>query len=82
MDAEGDDLKQYEPVPDALILAAVERAMRHGTPEVWIAGVVEHLGFRFSASMPARSAATSNASPHPRTGTSAEASGTRATTGP
>ena len=50
MDAEGDDLKQYEPVPDALILAAVERAMRHGTPEVWIAAVVEHLGFRFSAS--------------------------------
>lgn len=48
MDTEGDDLRQYEPVPDALILAAVERAMRHGTDAVWIPKVIEHLGFRYS----------------------------------
>ncbi|HVY78870.1 MAG TPA: hypothetical protein VG898_10220 [Solirubrobacterales bacterium] len=48
MDTEGDDLRQYEPVPDVLILAAVERAMRHGTDAVWIPKVIEHLGFRYS----------------------------------
>jgi hypothetical protein len=46
MDTEGDDLRQYEPAPDALILAAVDRAICHGTDPVWIPRVAEHLGFR------------------------------------
>ncbi len=47
MDGEG--LGPYKPVSDELILAAVERAARHGTPEVWSVVVAEHLGFKRTA---------------------------------
>ncbi len=49
MDTEGQELGPYEPVPDVLILAAIERAIRHGTEPVWIVTVGEHLGFRHTA---------------------------------
>ena len=45
MQIESRELGSYEPVPDELILAAIERAARHGAEEVWIAVVGEHLGF-------------------------------------
>lgn len=49
MDAEGQDLGPHKPVSDALILAAIERAICHGTEQAWIAVVGEHLGFQWSA---------------------------------
>jgi hypothetical protein len=33
MDTEDRELEPFESIPDLLILAAVDRAMRHGTPE-------------------------------------------------
>lgn len=45
MNTEGHALGPHEPVPDELILAAIDRAARHGTDEVWIATIGEHLGF-------------------------------------
>jgi len=49
MDAEGQDLGPHKPVSDALILAAIERAICHGAEQAWIAVVGEHLGFQWSA---------------------------------
>jgi hypothetical protein len=49
MNAEGQEQGPYEPVADEMILAAIERAIRHGTEEVWIATVGEHLGFKQTA---------------------------------
>lgn len=49
MDTEGCELGPFASAPDALALAAVERAERHGTEEVWIVLVAEHLGFKRSA---------------------------------
>jgi len=46
MDTEGQELGPYEAVPDVLALAAIERAIRHGADDTWIADVGEHLGFR------------------------------------
>lgn len=45
MDTDGQELGPYEPAPDLLILAAIERAVRQGTEPVWIVTVGEHLGF-------------------------------------
>jgi hypothetical protein len=46
MNTEGLEPGPYEPVPDDLILAAIERAIRHGDgKDVWVVGVEEHLGF-------------------------------------
>ena len=49
MDADGQELGPYKPVSDVLVLAAIERATRHGPAEVWIAAVGEHLGFARTA---------------------------------
>lgn len=49
MDTEGCELGPFAETPDALALAAVERAARHGTEEVWIVLVSEHLGFERAA---------------------------------
>jgi DNA-binding transcriptional regulator PaaX len=49
MDTEGCELGPFAPASDALALAAVERAERHGTEKVWIVLVAEHLGFKRSA---------------------------------
>ena len=46
MDTEGQELGLYEPVPDVLALAAIERAIRHGAEDAWITTVGEHLGYR------------------------------------
>ncbi|MET0557607.1 MAG: hypothetical protein ABW065_02895 [Solirubrobacterales bacterium] len=46
MDIEDQELGPYEPVPDSLILAAIERAEHHGTADVWIVEIGHHLGFR------------------------------------
>lgn len=45
MDAEGLELGPFKPVPDALVLAAIRRAQRHGRKEVPRWRVAEHLGF-------------------------------------
>jgi hypothetical protein len=46
MDTEGQELGPYEAVLDVLVLAAIERAIRHGAEDAWIAGVGEHLGYQ------------------------------------
>jgi len=46
MDIEGQELGPFEPVPDELVLAAIDRAVRHGAEDVWIATVGEHLGYK------------------------------------
>lgn len=46
MDTEGQELGPYVAVPDVLALAAIERAIRHGADDAWIATVGEHLGFQ------------------------------------
>ncbi|MDX6623237.1 MAG: hypothetical protein QOE75_1169 [Solirubrobacterales bacterium] len=46
MDLEGQELVPYEPVPDTLVLAAIERATRQGPETVWPVHLGEHLGFR------------------------------------
>jgi len=46
MDTEGQELGPYEPVPDTLVLAAIERAIRQGPGTVWPVHLGEHLGFR------------------------------------
>lgn len=46
MDIEGQELGAYEPVPDEMVLAAIDRAVRHGAEDAWIATVCEHLGFQ------------------------------------
>jgi hypothetical protein len=45
MDVEGHELDASHPVPAVLILAALERAQRHGGTDVWVVAVGEHLGF-------------------------------------
>lgn len=49
MDAEGQELGPYKPVADVLILAAIERAVCHGTEQAWVAVIGEHLGFHRAA---------------------------------
>jgi hypothetical protein len=49
MHTEDQELGPYKPAADALILAAIERAIRHGTETVWITTVGEHLGFEHTA---------------------------------
>lgn len=49
MDTEDCELGPFTPVPDLMILAAVERAALHGIPGVWIVVVGEHLGFARTA---------------------------------
>jgi hypothetical protein len=46
MDTEDLELRAYEPVPDTLVLAAVERAERHTGTAVPHKAVAAHLGFR------------------------------------
>lgn len=45
MDTEGQELGPFTPVPDALVLAAVQRAQRHGPKNILRQDVVAHLGF-------------------------------------
>jgi len=45
MNTEGHELGPFEPVPDALILAAVQRAERHGPKNILRHDVAAHLGF-------------------------------------
>ena len=45
MNTQARELGPYEPVPDELVLAAIERAARHGADPVWTATVGDHLGF-------------------------------------
>ena len=45
MDAEGHELGRFTPVPDALVLAAVQRAQRHGGKTVLGRDIAAHLGF-------------------------------------
>lgn len=49
MDAEGCELGPFTPVSDALILAAVQRAQRHGPKQVARWRISEHLGFVHSS---------------------------------
>ncbi len=49
MDAEGCELGPFTPVSDALILAAVQRAQRHGPKQVARWRIAEHLGFVHSS---------------------------------
>lgn len=49
MDPENQELRPFEPVSDTLVLAAIERAQRHGPKDAWIIHVSAHLGFRHSA---------------------------------
>jgi hypothetical protein len=49
MDTEGQELGPCEPDPDVLVLAAIERTIRHSTDSVWIVGVAKHLGFQRNA---------------------------------
>jgi hypothetical protein len=49
MEAESQELGPYKPVSDVLILAAIERAACHGTEQVWVAVIGEHLGFQHAA---------------------------------
>lgn len=45
MDAEGCELGPFTPVSDALVLAAIQRAQRHGHKHIARWHVAEHLGF-------------------------------------
>ena len=49
MATEDRELGPFKPAPDTLILAAIERAICHGAPDVWIVVVGEHLGFERTA---------------------------------
>jgi hypothetical protein len=49
MDTEGQEPGPHGQVSDLLVLAAIERAARHGAPEVWTAVVAEHLGIEHTA---------------------------------
>jgi hypothetical protein len=47
------ELGPYEPVPDVLVLAAIERVITHSTDTAWIVGVAKHLGFSAAPTTPA-----------------------------
>jgi hypothetical protein len=49
MATEDRELGPFKPAPDMLILAAIERAIRHGASDAWIVVVGEHLGFERTA---------------------------------
>lgn len=49
MGTEDRELGPFKPAPDMLILAAIERAIRHGASDAWIVVVGEHLGFERTA---------------------------------
>lgn len=47
MNTDGQEMGAHKPVADELVLAAIERAVRHGDGEsAWIATVGEHLGYQ------------------------------------
>lgn len=46
MNSQACELGPYSKLPDELILAAIERAVRHGDDPAWIVTVGEHLGFK------------------------------------
>ncbi len=49
MQIESHEPGAFTPVSDVMVLAAIERAQRHGPEDVWVAEVGHHLGFARAA---------------------------------